>query len=392
MGHMLEKISKMRKGTMLIIILGIVSLFADFTYEGARSIIPQFFTSTLGGSVFLLGIVLGVSEFVGYAFRLVSGRLADSTRGYWALMFVGYAINLFAVPLLALSGNYIIAAALIFMERFGKGTRAPPKDYIISAAAAKGKVGKAFAINEALDQTGAIIGPIVVALIIFYNGSYRSAFAFLAIPALLAMAFLVFAHWYNGRLKIERRKQVQENVMSFRNFMIYSTAIAMSAAGLYQVSFVLYGAQYVISSYAVPLIFLLAMIGEGFFGTVFGLLYDRVGRGLVYAGLLLSLFVPIALLGGSPVYLFVAALIFGAVMGIQDTVMRSVVGSMIHKKSRGYAFGIFNAFYGFGLMASSIVVGYLYSSLTSIIIYVVVVQLAAFVLLRASFMEDANMQ
>jgi MFS family permease len=375
---------RIRKGTVFILILGIVSLFADFTYEGARSIIPQFFTSTLGGSVFLLGIVLGLSEFAGYAFRLVSGRLADGTRRYWTMMFIGYAINLFAVPLLALSGNYLVAAVLIFMERIGKGTRAPPKDYIISMAASKGKTGRAFAINEALDQTGAILGPIVVSLALFFRGGYRDAFGLLAVPALLAMAFLFVAYGYYGRNKLQRKRQENSRPMTFRSFLIYSVAVAISAAGLYQVSFILYGAQYMISTYLVPLIFLVAMAGEGAFGTIFGLMYDKAGRRLVYIGLLLPLLIPLLLLGGT-FFLFIAALIFGAAIGVQDTVMRAVIGSMIHEKKRGSAYGIFNAFYGFGLMISGVVIGYLYYSITDIMVYVAIAQATAFLMLYVSF-------
>ena len=116
--------NRMKRGTFLIILIGIVSLFADFTYEGSRSIVPQYFT-LLGGSVFTLGIVLGVSEFFGYSLRIVSGKLADVTRNYWSLIFVGYAINLVAVPLLALVGNYEAAAVLIFMGEIREGGALP---------------------------------------------------------------------------------------------------------------------------------------------------------------------------------------------------------------------------------------------------------------------------
>ncbi len=379
--------NKVKASTALIIMIGIVSLFADYTYEGGRSILPQFFTTTLGGSVFLLGIVLGAAEFFGYAFRLVSGKIADKTHGYWILIFLGYAMNLFALPLLAITGNYILAIFLIFAERVGKGIRAPPKDYIISEVAEEGKMGKAFAINEILDQTGAILGPLSVSLILLYESSYRAAFAFLAIPATVAIAFLVIVFIKYTRLKQRKTVARQLSIMPFRKFVIYSIAIAASAAGTYQVSFMLVTAQGVLSTYLIPLIFLVAMAGEGIFGFAFGLLYDRIGRKLVYLGLLFSLSIPILLLGFGLYFLFLGALMLGAATGIQDTVMRSVVGSRIKKEKRGYAFGVFNALYGFGLMASSITVGYLFYSLPDILIYVVAMQTMAFIALSISFKE-----
>ncbi|MDE1823000.1 MAG: MFS transporter, partial [Candidatus Micrarchaeota archaeon] len=345
---------RINKATLVIILIGMVSLFADFTYEGSRSIIPQFFTTTLGGSVFLLGVVLGLGEFVGYVFRLVSGKLADVTHRYWQITFIGYAINLFAVPLLALSGNFIIAAFLIFAERLGKATRAPSKDFIISAVSARKNMGRSFAINQALDQTGAVVGPIAMSLIILYGGGYREGFAFLAIPAVLAMLFLATAYMRHKDVGALKKREPKNGMMSSRKFMIYSIAVAVSAAGLYQTPFVLYGAQGSISAYLIPIIFMVAMIGEGLFGFLFGMLYDRIGRVLVYAGLAFTGIIPFILLSHSPLSFYIAALVIGAAIGVQDTVMRAVVGTMIPKERRGFSYGIFNSFYGFGIMASSI--------------------------------------
>ena len=382
---MAEKRRIISQGTMLIIILGVVSLFGDFVYEGGRSIVPQFFTTGLGGSVFLLGVVLGVGDFIGYSIRLLSGRLADRTHGYWTITFVGYIINMLALPLLAFTGNYIVAAVLIVAERAGKGIRSPPKDYIVSTAAKQGRVGRAFAINEALDQTGAIIGPIVMSLIILYRNDYRLAFEFLFLPAIISLATLVIAYQYHKRVPKKKHAMDKSKIMAFNRFILYSLAVAVSAAGLYNVSFMLVSAQGVLSTYLIPLVFLTAMVGEGFFGVVFGILYDRVGKNLVYIGLITAAVLPFVLMKSLPLFLFSAALLFGAVTGIQDTVMRSVVGSMIPEKRRGHAYGIFNSFYGFGLMASSIVIGYLYYSLGIATVYILITQATALALLYLSF-------
>ncbi|MEM3965996.1 MAG: MFS transporter, partial [Thermoplasmata archaeon] len=154
------------KGIVFILLIGMVSLFADFTYEGGWSIIPQYLTRDLGVSVAVLGMVVGTAEFLGYAIRLFSGFLSSKTKHYWATMFIGYAINLFSVPLLAITGHYLIAIILIALIRLGKGIRVPPRDYVLSEAAKSGDIGKAFAIEEALDQIGAIIGPLTVSLLI----------------------------------------------------------------------------------------------------------------------------------------------------------------------------------------------------------------------------------
>ena len=377
--------SKIPKGTFLIIIIGIASFFADFTYESANSMFPQFFTH-IGGSAFILGIVLGVSQFVGYAFRLVSGRLVDKTKAYWSVIFIGYAINLFAVPLLALSGNYFMAAILIFMEYFGKGIRVPPRDYVVSVAASSGKMGRAFAIQEGLDQAGAVAGPLSVAVILLYSvESYRVAFALLGIPAVITLAVLVNAYLYYNKAKIKPINTYDQEFLSSRQFLTYSSAIAVSAAGLYPLAFVQVYSYLSISQYLVPIIFAVAMAGEGIFGVIFGLLYDKVGRNLVFLGLVIPLFIPFLLLRDELGLFLVAGLFYGAATGIQDTSMRAVVGSMIQVENRVYSFGIFNAFYGFGLLVSDVVVGYLFHSIHVIIAYVITVQIIAFVLLAISF-------
>ena len=116
-----------------IILLGIVSLLADMTYEGARSITGPYL-AILGANAVVVGFVAGFGEFIGYALRLVSGYLSDKTRKYWAITITGYFINLLAVPLLALAGSWEIAAVLLITERMGKAFRTPARDVMLSHA------------------------------------------------------------------------------------------------------------------------------------------------------------------------------------------------------------------------------------------------------------------
>jgi hypothetical protein len=105
-----------------VVTLGIVNLFADMTYEGASSINGPFL-GLLGASAAAIGVISGVGEFLGYSLRLVAGYVADKTGKYWLVTFVGYGINLFAVPALALAGNWPLAAGLVIAERVGRAIR-----------------------------------------------------------------------------------------------------------------------------------------------------------------------------------------------------------------------------------------------------------------------------
>jgi hypothetical protein len=145
-----------------VILLGWVSLFADLCYEGMRGAIGGYL-AVLGASATAVGAVAGTGEAIGYGLRYASGALADRTQRYWALALAGYATNLIAVPLLAVAGSWPMVAVLVGLERLGKAVRSPAKSTLTSFAAADLGAGKAFAINEAINQIGGLAGPLLVA-------------------------------------------------------------------------------------------------------------------------------------------------------------------------------------------------------------------------------------
>src|SRR5579885_3038669 len=175
-----------------VLLIGIMSFFADFTYEGSRSIIGPYL-AVLGASAAAVGIITGFGELLGYGLRLVSGRLSDQTGKFWPITIFGYIIQMASVPLLALAGNWPVAALLIIIERVGKATRNPPRDVMLSHAAKELGYGWAFGVHEALDQSGALVGPLAVAGVLALHGQYPLAFAMLAIPALLTLSILAVA-------------------------------------------------------------------------------------------------------------------------------------------------------------------------------------------------------
>ncbi len=175
---------------LFIALSGVVSLFADMTYEGARSITGQFL-GTLGASALAVGFVSGFGELAGYAVRLASGLLTDRTRRYWTITITGYMINLAAVPILALTGRWAIAASLMIAERIGKGIRSPARDAMLSHAASEVGAGWGFGLHQAMDSTGAMLGPLIVAAVLYMRGGYRTGFAVLLIPAVMAIGVLI---------------------------------------------------------------------------------------------------------------------------------------------------------------------------------------------------------
>ena len=176
-----------------IILVGVVSLFSDMTYEGARSISGPFLGELKAGAI-VVAAVAGLGEFLGYALRLAAGYLADRTGRYWGLTIWGYALNLFAVPFLALAGSWQLAAGLLVLERLGKGLRTPARDAMLSHAVVQVGRGWGFGFHAAMDQVGAMAGPLIIAgRPLFARAAIATGFVALLGPALLAMLVLIAA-------------------------------------------------------------------------------------------------------------------------------------------------------------------------------------------------------
>jgi MFS family permease len=361
-----------------IILLGVVSLLADATYEGARSITGPYL-AILGASSVVVGFVSGFGELLGYGLRFFSGYLTDRTHKYWALTIGGYVVNLLAVPLLALAGSWEVAAALIITERVGKGIRVPSRDVMLSHATSQVGHGWGFGLHEALDQIGAIIGPLIVAGVLFLRGSYQIGFAFLLLPAILALMVLVISRFLYPHPHDLEVKIPQLDTKGFKRvYWLYIVAVALIAAGFADFPLIAYHFQKasLVSAALIPIFYAVAMGVDALAALVFGRLFDKIGISImILVALLSSLFAPLVFLGGF--YLaFLGMALWGVSMGAQESIMRSSVAVMSTVERRGSAYGIFNTIYGVSWFAGSLTLGILYGvSLTYLVIFSVLIQL-----------------
>ncbi|MDP2895148.1 MAG: MFS transporter [bacterium] len=373
-----------RSALKFVVLLGVVSLFADLTYEGARSAVGRYL-GILGASATAVGIVAGWGELVGYAFRLVSGYLSDRTGRYWAITIAGYTLNLLAVPLLALAGRWELAAALIILERIGKALRTPARDAMLSHATGSMGRGWGFGLHEALDQVGAVLGPLVVAAVLYVGGGYRTGFAILLVPALVALGVLVAARQLYPRPQdLEMQTSTLHIQGMSRLFWLYLAGVALIAAGFADFPLIAFhfGRAGVVSEVWIPTLYAVAMGADAISALVFGRLFDRLGfRVLLLATVLSALFAPLVFLGD-----FYGALLgmglWGIGMGAQESIMRAAVAGMATRQRRGTAYGIFNTGYGLAWFLGSALMGILYDlSLPALIAFSVGVQLLSLPLL-----------
>jgi Major Facilitator Superfamily len=364
-----------------VVLVGIMSLFADFTYEGSRSVIGQYL-ALLGAGALAISTVSGFGELLGYGLRLASGPAADRTRRYWPITITGYLIQMSAVPLLALAGSWPVAAVLIVLERAGKATRNPPRDAMLSHASKQIGFGWGFGLHEALDQFGALVGPLAVALVLaLSHGQYTLAFAALAIPAaimlsLLAVARLLYPHPQN--LEVGSSHISTQGLP--RPFWVYLIAAVLVAAGFADFPLIAYHFQKAgtVPSTLVPVFYAAAMGVGGAGSLVFGRMFDRVGiRILIPLTVISALFAPLVFLGG-----FWAALIgtslWGLGMGVHESIIPAAVAPMVATNRRASAYGLFTAAYGIAWLVGSVAIGALFGvSLAAVVAFSAVAQLAA---------------
>jgi MFS family permease len=362
-----------------VLILGFVNLFADLTYEGASSINGTFLRS-LGASAAAVGIVAGVGEFLGYALRFIAGQIADKTGKYWTITFVGYIVNLFAVPALALAGHWPLAACLMITERVGRAIRKPSVEAMLSYTTNTLGKGRVYALNNALDQAGAVIGPLLMALVLMLHGNYQTGYLLLLISAILALVTLALARrFFPNPSQLETGTPTALKGFG-PSYWLYMAGGACVAAGL--VSFELISFHFaksgVMNSQAIPLLFAGAMAMDGLAGLVFGRLFDRIGMPVVLLAFgLSSLFAPLVFLGSFGMALAGMAL-WGVGFGAQDTLLKALIAGLLPQGKRNLAFGLFYGGYGAGWLVGSVTTGLLYArSLPMMVGFSVVAQLAS---------------
>ena len=360
-----------------IICLGVVSMFADMTYEGAHSVIGPLL-SDLGSSATQVGLIAGVGEMFAASLRLFSGRLADKTRAYWTIAIFGYAINIVVVPALAFAGSWKAAALLIIAERTGKALRGPARDVLLSGATHKVGHGFGFGVHAAFDQAGAVMGPLFVAYAVAKTNHFGPAFLWLAVPAVGAFVAMMIARAINPDTELKAPKRVDQKLPPV--FWTYVAAAGLLACGFVDFPLLAFHFQKtgLVGKETIPLLYAGAMGVNGLTAVLFGKLFDRFGVFALAAGILVSLLaLPLGFLGGhAAVYASVGCWATG--LGAQDASLRSGISQVVSMNKRGGAFGAFNGVYGVSWFAGSAVMGLLYDhSLLALVAFGIAAQLAA---------------
>ena len=372
-----------------IIIFGVISLLGDMVYESARGANSQYF-ELIGISAAKVGLVFGIGEFLGYFLRLISGVISDKSKKPWAFMFIGYGM-LFFVPLMGFTKNWNILFVLILMERIGKAIRNPSKDTVLSAISENQVgVGFAFGLQEALDQVGAFLGPLIFTAVFYFTGKntlaeYSLGYKFLFIPFVLLMLFLYYSYRVITRedlLKNEYREFKSEKLQPI--FWMYMAFTFFATLGFLNFSTLGYHmkSQNILTDGKITLIYSVAMIVDALTALIVGRLYDKLKEksgkkevGILVLGAIpvVTLLLPFFGLTTSKSFIIVSMIIFGIIMGTHETIMRSAIADITPFDKRGTGYGVFNTGYGLALFLGATITGYLYDKNLNTVILIMTV-------------------
>ncbi|GAB4367662.1 MAG: MFS transporter [Calditrichia bacterium] len=396
----IENQSLKKSAYRFIILMGIVSLFGDVTYEGARSIIGPFLAQ-LGATAAVVGIIAGGGEFLGYVLRLLSGYLSDRTQKYWTLTIMGYGA-LISIPILAFAGHWSAAALLIILERIGKGIRSPARDTILSYATSQTGRGMGFGLHEALDQVGAIIGPFIFTLIFYMHGDYREGFSLLWIPALLCVLILLLAKkQFPHPQDLEKSYEGQTSVtgtsfLKQRPVLLYLGFTFFSVLGLINFPILAYHfkLQAEIPEGQIALLYAIAMGVDALVALLIGKTYDLLGFRALIVVPLLTLPIPFIAFTNGFLLIVLTACLWGGVLGIHETIMRAAIADITPGRSRGIVYGVFNTLYGLSWFMGGALAGVLYDIhidyLQGFVVLAVIVSIVFLILFMKNYQQKTE--
>jgi MFS family permease len=392
-----------------VVWFGIVAMFADIVYEGARSITGPLLAS-LGASALVVGVVTGVGEAAALLLRLVSGPLTDRTGRFWAWTLAGYALTVVSVPLLGLASALWVASGLVIAERVGKAVRSPAKDTLLSHATAVTGRGRGFAVHEALDQVGALTGPLAVAGVLAVTGNdYTPALLVLAVPGVVAFALVV---WLCVRVprpalyELDRETATSTPAGVTAGVTVGTAETAAvpvvpsgalpgafwayaAFAGLTTIGFATFGVLSfhlvtagLLSAAAVPVLYAAAMVVDAVAAVATGLAYDRLGARVLVVLPFVAALVPMLAFSGTVAVAVVGALAWGVALGVQESTLRATVADLVGPGRRATAYGIFGAVLGVSAAAGGALAGGLYEVSVPLLVSVTaVLQLLALTVL-----------
>lgn len=362
-----------------VVTIGLVSLLNDASSEIIYPLLPIFLSLTLGASPSIVGIIEGAAESVSSLLKLFAGYFSDKRGKRKGFVVLGYALAGFARPLLAFATNWYQVLAIRLTDRVGKGIRGAPRDAMIADSAGVQERGLAYGFHRAMDNVGAVVGPLIGYLLVMLFADNRSSptasdftqiFLFASIPAVAAVlvaVFLVRETSSNTEVTPELRNvpRARLSLSGFdRNFKVFLAIIALFTLSNSSDAFLLLRAQSTgISAQTIPILWAMLHVSKVLSSLIGGDLSDRLGRKrLIVSGWILyaAVYAGFAFATQS-VSIWILFLIYGIYFGLAEGAEKALVADLVKSEQRGTAFGLYNLAFGITVFPASLLMGTVWS-------------------------------
>lgn len=379
------------KGVRNIIILGLVSCFADISSEMVYPLIPLYLTAAFGATPVLVGIIEGIAESIASLLKVFSGYISDRFQHKKALAFCGYATGVIYKIALLFAGSWtgILAASVI--DRFGKGVRTAPRDVMVAESADKKSMGKAFGIHKMLDMAGSAIGILLAFLLMknIGNNGYKTVFVVSIIPVGIALLLFFFIHENKEKRKGIQREHFGKNISKLdRRLKLYLFVTFLFTLGNSSNSFLLLRASDIgFNSTNVILLYFVYNLTASILAIPCGKLSDKAGRKrlLVCGYLTFSLvYFGFAFCNSKPMMIMIFIL-YGVFTAMTAGVERAFIAEIAPKSLKGTMLGLHSTLAGIALLPASAIAGLLWDAIdaTAPFIYGALLSLISAIILAA---------
>lgn len=351
-------------------ILGFVSMLMDISSEVIHSLLPMFLVTTLGASVFVVGLLEGLAESTALIVKIFSGTLSDYLGRRKGLAVFGYALGALTKPLFAIAPTAGVVLTARLLDRVGKGVRGAPRDALVADLTPAHLRGAAFGLRQSLDTVGAFLGPLLAAgLMLLWANDFRAVFWVAVVPGLASVALLAFglrepAHVQAGRRTNPiRRENLRRLTPSY--WWVVGVGAAFTLARFSEAFLVLRARDGGVPIALVPLVMVAMNLVYALSAYPFGKLSDRMShRSLLALGLAVLIAADLVLAADDHWGVVLAGVaLWGVHMGITQGLLATMVADTAPADLRGTAYGFFNLVSGIAMLAASVLAGYLWDRL-----------------------------
>jgi MFS family permease len=360
--------------TRPIWLIGWVSLFTDMASEMIYPLLPLFLTTVLNAGAMSLGIIEGIADAANSVLKIISGRVADSTGRPKRLVLLGYGVSSAARPFIGIASSWLHVLGIRFADRLGKGVRGAPRDAMLADFAPEGQRGRVYGFHRAMDHSGAVLGPLLAALFLyFYPGEYRTLFALTIIPGAIVIAIILAIAEPPRRVAVSTPAAEHAGTEHPGTRHLGTPApqlwralsvIFLFALGNASDAFLLLRLSAVgIPDLWIPLLWSALHVVKVMSSLAGGELSDRFGRRtLIGTGWMFYAIVYAAFaLTDTPAFLIAVFLSYGIYFGLTEGVEKAWIADLAPPERRGTAFGYYNAALGLGALLASVLFGLIWT-------------------------------